>query len=108
MDEEVSDAVPVGVPVDPPNVIPRDSLVTPSPGIALVPFVSLVGSSEENLMSGESALLLLLLLLLLLDVRLLLFPLPLDPVVGSELAEVVPVDGLLYDCCCCDCVWFWL
>lgn len=105
MDEDVSEAVPVGVPVDPPNVMPRDSAVAaaPSPGIALVPFVSLVGSSEENLMSGESALLLLLLLLF--GVRLLLLLL-LDPVPfpGSELAVAPPLDGLLYDC---GCVWFW-
>ena len=97
MDEDVSEAVPVGVPVEPPNVMPRDSLPDPSPGIALGPFVSFDVSSEENLMSGESALLL---LLLLFGVWLLLVLLA--PAAGSEFAVAVPPDELLYDC-----VWFW-
>ena len=108
MDEEVSEAVPVGVPVDPPPVdpaklMPRDS------GIALLP-VSLVGSSDENLMSGERALLALLLpptlllvvllLLLVVVVRLLvllLLPLLLDAAAES-LAAATAAAGLLKDC----------
>lgn len=82
------------------------TILDPRPGIEPgATFVSppLVGRSDENLMSGESALLLLLvllgvrllLLLLLLPVLLLLL---FDPL--FVWSEFEPVDGLLYDCCC--------
>ena len=109
VDEDVSEAVPVGVPVEPPKVMVLASvdgtILDPRPGIEpAAPFVSpLVGRSDENLMSGESALLLLLvllgvrLLLLLLLLPVLLLLLLFDPL--FVWSEFEPVDGLLYDCC---------
>lgn len=93
MDEDVSDAVPVGVPVDPPNVMPRASF--PDPGTVLVPFASLADKRDENLISGESALLLLLVpLLAVLPVRLLLLLLVVPVADGSAFAAD-PLEGLL-------------